>query len=184
MNKNGYTLVELMISIGIIGILISISTLSYGNIRARAQANKVATDFQQIRLGWELWKNTNNAAWPEEGDTTNPDIICDPDPFTEPSIDQTVVQTYLGDVYQDPWGIRYSYDNDQDTFTTGGDADSGVNIAMQWCAGNGELYIRLAPIIDQTIDGGDGETAGKVRWTTNPSVNGGVYFLLAANETS
>ncbi|MDA1317315.1 MAG: prepilin-type N-terminal cleavage/methylation domain-containing protein [bacterium] len=180
MKNYGFTLIELLVVIGIISLLASMSVVGYGRIRGKANASKVATDFQQIKLGWELWKNSSNAIYPREGASTNPDITC----FTEPSIEQTVVQSFLGDVYRDPWGVRYSYDNDGDTFSGAGAIDRGVNIALHWCAGNGSRYIDMATFIDQTIDGGDGASAGKVRWNTNAGANGGIYYLIAVNEAS
>ena len=180
MKNHGFTLIELMISIGIIGILVAASVFSYGNIRDRAQGNKVAADFQQIKLGWEIWKSSSNAVYPREVGGDNPDVPC----YPEPAMDQTVVQPFLGDIHRDPWNIRYDYDNDGDSFTGAGSLERGVNVALHWCPGNGARYLKLAPFIDSTLDGGDGNTTGKVRWFTNPNISGGIYFLIAVNENS
>lgn len=180
MKNYGFTLIEILIVVGIISLLTVMSTVGYGKIQDRARGNKVATDFQQIKLGWEIWKNSNNILLPREVGGNNPDVTC----FTEPAIDQTVVQPLLGDTYRDPWGVRYDYDNDGDTFVGAGTIDRGVNIALHWCAGNGSRYINMAPFIDATLDNKDGNTAGRVRWNTDPAADGGIYFLIAVNESS
>lgn len=180
MKNHGFTLIELLVVIGIISMLATVSTIGYGRISAKAKANKVATDFQQIKLGWEIRKNSSNATYPSEVGGSNTDVPC----FTEPAVDQTVVQSFLGDTYRDPWGIRYNYDNDGDSFVGAGAINRGVNIALHWCAGNGERYIRIAPFIDDTLDRGDGASIGKVRWDTNPAANGGIYYLIAVNQSS
>ncbi|PJC34113.1 hypothetical protein CO051_00395 [Candidatus Roizmanbacteria bacterium CG_4_9_14_0_2_um_filter_39_13] len=173
-NRFGFTLFEMIVVIAIIGILSTMGFATYTNVKKNTRASRIAVDFQQMKLGWELWRNASNLSYPDESAGTNPDVTC----FTEPSIDQTVVQPYLGDIYRDPWGVRYSYDNDGDNFADGGDIDAGVNIVMRWCAGNGARYIKFAPSIDQTIDGGDGASAGKVRWTTDPEEDGGIIYAL------
>jgi len=180
MRNVGFTLIELLVVVTIIGMLASISVLGYGKIKDRARAGKVAADFQQIKLGWTLWKNASNAPYPNELAGNNPDIAC----FSEPSIDQTVVQPYLEDIYRGPWEVRYSYDNDGDTYNGSGSREKGVNIILRWCAGDGAQYINIAPFIDETLDGGDGSSAGKVRWFTNPAANGGIIYMLAVNENS
>ena len=183
MKNHGFTLVELMISVGIIGILMAASVFSYGNIRNRANASKVAADLQQIKLGWKVWKSTTDAVYPRENlfPTQNPDYTC----FPEPAISQTNVQLYLEDIYRDPWGRQYTYDNEGDTAIPGGGAGLGVNIVIRWCAGEGQRYLEIAPRINAIIDG-DGDVAGRLnglfKWTDNPNVIGGLVFNISSNE--
>lgn len=177
MSKLGFTLIEVLIVIGIIAILASISTISYGNIQARAQGNKIASDMQKIELAWQLWKNATNSAWPDEnlyGTGTHPDLPCEGDP----GVSETPASTYLGNKYTDPWGIEYSYDNDLDVYPTNGRA-AGVNILTSWCAGGGTRYIKIARFVDESIDGGDGSDTGKIRWNTNPNAIGAIIYMLA-----
>jgi len=187
-NRFGFTLVELIVVIAIIGILSAIGFTSFTNIQRNSRASRIASDFQQIDLAWKVWKNANDAPYPRESDLdangvtdpgygSHPDLAC----ADEPGIFETPADLYLEDEYADPWSIRYSYDNDGDTFPASG-LYSGVNVFASWCAGNGARYIEAAIIMDRSIDNGDGATTGRLRWQTDPNVNGAIIFMISPDE--
>ena len=179
-HTSGFTLVELTIVIAIIGVLSMLGFGSYTNIQRNSKASKMASDFQQIRLAWKVWRNANDQSYPSEtdfGTGNHPDLPCE----DEPGMSESPVILYLEHEYNDPWDIEYSYDNDGDIFPGGG-LYSGVNIFASWCAGNGQRYIDVAEIIDRSIDNGDGSTLGQVRWGTDPDVIGAIVFMISPDE--
>ena len=54
MERRGFTIVELLIVIVVIGILAAISLVAYGNIQSRTKASVVASDFGKIEKGLRL----------------------------------------------------------------------------------------------------------------------------------
>jgi prepilin-type N-terminal cleavage/methylation domain-containing protein len=57
MRQKGFTLVELLVAIGIIGILSSIAVVSVSNVRAKARDAKRLADVKQIQTALEAYLN-------------------------------------------------------------------------------------------------------------------------------
>lgn len=57
--KKGFTLIELMVVIAIIGILSGVIIASLGSSRARARDGKRVSDIGQIQLALELYRESN-----------------------------------------------------------------------------------------------------------------------------
>jgi general secretion pathway protein G len=56
-NKKGFTLVELLVVVAIIGILAAISVVSLNTARARARDSRRVADVRQIQTALELYYN-------------------------------------------------------------------------------------------------------------------------------
>lgn len=54
-NQKGFTIMELLIVIVIIGILIAIAVPAYNNFRARAQHTACEANRRTIKSAWGLW---------------------------------------------------------------------------------------------------------------------------------
>ena len=75
----GFTLVELIIVIVIIGVLAAISIISYVNIKAKAQDAKVKDDLVLVRKAAQIYKASGNLLSDlkcKDPDIANPDIPC------------------------------------------------------------------------------------------------------------
>lgn len=60
MKRKGFTFVELLIVIGILTILFSMSVGSYGAIQRSARDDRRKADLEQIRAGLEMYRVNNN----------------------------------------------------------------------------------------------------------------------------
>lgn len=58
--KNGFTIVELIVVIAIIGILVSLTIITYGSWRKTASVNSVNSDLKNVAVSMENYRNFNN----------------------------------------------------------------------------------------------------------------------------
>ena len=75
-DRNGFTIVELLIVIIVIAILASISVVSYGAIRNRARDTAITTEVANISQKLAVYSLANNNKYPSslsEIDVTTPD---------------------------------------------------------------------------------------------------------------
>ena len=80
MTKKGFTLVEIMIVVAIIGLLAAIAIPNFVRARAQAQEKACQANLKQIEGAMEIWALDNNA---DTGDTvTMGDLVTDYIPRT------------------------------------------------------------------------------------------------------
>lgn len=65
--RHGFTLVELLVVIGIIALLISILLPSLSRARRAAKDVACLSNLKQIGLGFQVYANENRGAWPKPG---------------------------------------------------------------------------------------------------------------------
>jgi prepilin-type N-terminal cleavage/methylation domain-containing protein len=59
-----FTLIEMIVVLGVIGIMMSLTYPAYVNISERAKAAKDMSNLRQIALGTQMYMNDNNGAFP------------------------------------------------------------------------------------------------------------------------
>ena len=64
--QKGFTLVELLVAVGIIGVLASVSLVSINSVRAKARDAKRISEIQQMQKGLEAFYS-NNGSYPFGG---------------------------------------------------------------------------------------------------------------------
>jgi len=114
-NQKGFTIMELMIVIVIIGILIAIAVPAYNNFRARAQLSACQANRRTIKSAWGLWLADNHDA-----------ALAD-----DAAIAGALVPNYLGAAVTCPSGGAYDIAVDGTigcTFATGSSPHNGARI--------------------------------------------------------
>ena len=167
----GFTLIEILTVIAIIGILATIIVVTMASAREKAKATKLFSDLIQVEKALGAW-----AIDEEVGVWWDEDLWGAP--TDEPTIAWLAANTSLGNWMSGNPGIAsnlYVYDNDGDTFDTNGDgcADGSIFQGVFLNIWDPNL-LDAVDIMDDIMDGGDGPTCGRVVW--DPSGTGG-YFI-------
>ncbi|MDP3881194.1 MAG: prepilin-type N-terminal cleavage/methylation domain-containing protein [bacterium] len=85
--NKGFTLIEILIVVGIIGILSSVILVGLGSSRERARDSRRVTDLRQIQQGLELFY-TKNGEYPDGLDDLTSENIGVRQLPTDPSTDE------------------------------------------------------------------------------------------------
>lgn len=115
--KKGFTLIELIVVIAIIGLLASVVLASLGLSRTRAEISKVLIDYKSVANGLELYRQSHNGTYPGPEITLIPvsDLVGSGNPLAEyvnqaPSISPAVVTDGVIYYYLNPAGTdEYRY---------------------------------------------------------------------------
>jgi general secretion pathway protein G len=126
-HKKGFSLIELMAVIVILGILASIVVVNVAPIFQRAYLEKIRADVTQVSKALELYR-FNEMTYPSSDQGLDALIKPHPElknPFLFPE------NGYLSSIPLDPWGREYLYDypgnksSSYDLYTLGADGIEG-----------------------------------------------------------
>ncbi len=89
-SKRGFSLLELMVTIIILGILITAALSYYGSTTAEARRIKIMQDLEGLKNSIKIYATQNGGQYP-------------------PNI-EALVGKYIPEVPRDPWGQKYKID--------------------------------------------------------------------------
>lgn len=154
-NKGGYTIVELLIVIVIIGILVAIIIVAYNGIRTRAQVASLTDGLTKVEKAVRLWAIEEDfTSWPIDpvagGGTSFTDMYS-----IYPSLNNYLQAppSVIG-VHSEDW----FYDNDGDAKTDCTAPYDGVNVVIRFVTDTG-----VATMLDQQHDDSN-INCGKIRY--------------------
>ena len=168
--KKGFTIIELLVVISIIGLLSTISVVSLNGARIKSRDAKRVSDISQLKTAIELYFN-DQGYYPAEGvpvslGTGTKLVLCDVG-FVASASSCNSNKIYMGKVPRNPGpnGMEYTY--------TSITSSENYNLAYSLEQGTASL-----PSGYNMVDGGNGET------TSDPLEQGLVayYPLNSANE--
>lgn len=131
----GFTLLELLIVVGLIGILIAISVTSYGTIQKKSRDSRRISDLKALQNAFEQYNGDHNGIYPtQETDITGSSTVYLPSgiPMDPQSGTKYTVQ-YDGD------GLTYCVCAHLEATTTGGnasDASCTFEAGEYYCVNN------------------------------------------------
>ncbi len=104
MKQKGFTLIEILVSISIIGLLTMIGITNFKVANQRARDGRREGDLEQIRAALELYRS-------DEGDYPSGDIIG------TGTVESPTGTVYMSQVPEDPLSTQtYYYTSDGDTY--------------------------------------------------------------------
>ena len=162
--KQGFTIVEIMIVIIVIGILASITIVSYSGVQNRSKATVIANDIKSLEKALKAFASDEQRTTWWEDDTNNGKYF----PFTpssgtgeNPLVSDIIQNTNLKDYFEGLSATTSSnttevkYDNDGNTYDGCSTDSGGVNLYFY------AISSKVASEIDSSIDDGN-PTCGKV----------------------
>ena len=140
-NKRAFTLIEILISIAVIGVLTTLVLASLSGSRERARDTRRKQDLQQMRAALEVYYNTNGQ-YPLEVNCAGNGTYsnCDPDtgwPESNPLWTELVGGGYIESLPVDPINdstYKYYYEdagNDRDNFCLRATLESGEDFYVR-----------------------------------------------------
>jgi prepilin-type N-terminal cleavage/methylation domain-containing protein len=165
-HRQGFTIVELLIVIVVIGILATITIVAYNGVQTKAKAIALISGINDVENAFRgLSVDQNRSTWWRDNGATDPIYAGSPG---NPDLSLIIANTGLSDYLQKvPAGSStnsWQYDNDGDTRLTSacqtagteGSGWSGVVLAI------GDVTNAVLLEVDKEIDDGD-VFCGKIR---------------------
>lgn len=131
-SRRGFTLIELLVVFVVLGILCSISILKYIDLRRTAQAARVASDFNAIKIGVYAYY-TDATTWPAE---TGPGVVP---PELVPILSQGF--SFVRDVYT----LDYDY------FPISGSGPGGYIVGVSVTTADPALMTKLEQVLGRSM---------------------------------
>ena len=103
--NSGFTLIELIVVISIIGVLAGIMVANFSQVRAKTRDGVRRKDMEQIRLALETYRS-DAAQYPT---LANFPACGSPLTYTPPGASSSSPNTYMKKVPCDPKGTAYTY---------------------------------------------------------------------------
>ena len=176
-NHSGFTIVELLIVIVVIGILAAISIVAYSGIQERARANSLVSGFRQIDKAFNMMaiEQSRSTWW---GDASS-SLTGSSNPPINDIITATTLKNYLQrtPVVSGLESGFWWYDNDGDVYDPSEclAATSGVNIVFT------NVSQSIAAQVDKVLDDGS-LTCGKIRFNSTASGGDRIFYSISTNQ--
>lgn len=97
MKRSGFTLIEILVTVTIIAVLLSIAAVSYRSINQRSRDARRKSDVEQLRSSLEMYR-TDNGSYPTDVGWDSSWIGTDNSTFA------TLLASYLSPLPTDPTG--------------------------------------------------------------------------------
>lgn len=166
----GFTLLELLVVIGIIGILITIILVSLNQARITSQASGILQNFQQLERAMFLFADLEDIHDWWEDDSFG----LGPDPTIQNLIDNTELSIFLNRAPSPFIGDVYRYSTASGSYNcNSANPTLGVNLTLS------NVPQTYFDIIDKIMDNGDGDDCGKISYD-----NTTIYYKLGASLDS
>lgn len=168
MKQRGFTIVELLIVIVVIGILAAITIVAYNGIQGRARDSARLSDINAIRKALEVYKSFNGE-YPDENASSWEYSYTDPQNFI------AALKPYLGKTPVDPVnsGSRYYYYYRY---------PAGTSYGVTCPASRGEYYVLGINALEVT-NGTTASPGWRCEDTTSTAVTNGSWVPTSARAT-
>lgn len=119
--QDGFTIVELLIVIVVIGILAAITIVAFNGVQDRARQQSVMSDLQSIKKSMLLYR-ADRGVLPPGADFYSGSSGPPPATWSTSVLNSMRTNNYIttSGLERDPWGSYYWYDNNDCSFGQGG----------------------------------------------------------------